>query len=307
MSATAGLVEPVHELFGARVSGVDLPALLSEQGTEPVLRLLDRYGLLVFPLQDLSPAAQVAVSRRFGEVDLPPRQEDRLETAPEVFVIGNPGDRAVAFAPSSADGNESESSELEWHADQSQYPYPTWISLMYGVEVPPRGGDTLFACTRSAYRALDERTRNLYSGLNLLHSIHGINNYLRQQGKAEVISKSELQNVERAPQKWPLVRTDSHAAEPALYFGSHVCVGVSGWPEQEGLQLIAEVTAHSTRDEFVYRHAWAARDLVLWDNRRTVHAATSYDSRSHRRVIHRTTVQDPMPPHPAQRLAATRW
>ncbi len=305
MNAIAAASEPVHELFGARVRGVDLVTLLDAYGTEPVLELVDRYRVLVFAGQRMSPADQVAVSRRFGEVDVPPRVEDRLHRAPEVFVIGNPGEKAVAFAPAGVDGRGD--GELEWHSDQSQYPRPTWISLMYGVEVPPRGGDTLFACTRSSYAALGAGSRRRYEGVNLLHSIRGINDYLRRQGKSDVVSEAELRNEEGPAQEWPLVRRHPRTGERGLYFGSHVCVGVSGWPEGPGRELIAEVTAHATRPEFVYRHSWSPGDLVLWDNRCTVHAATSYDAATYRRVIHRTTVQDPLPPAPVRREGAGAW
>ncbi|ASR36541.1 hypothetical protein BAY61_17760 [Prauserella marina] len=288
-------LEPLDAPLGALVTGVDLRRPPGEEDVPVIEEALERFGVLIMRGQDITPRQQVAFCEAFGELDLPPRVEDRLDGEANIFVIGNPDDKAVVFAPDTGQEAEPPWPDLEWHADQSQYPVPTWISMMYGVSVPPDGGDTLFACTYSAYEALDEPTRRRYDEVTLLHSITGINDYLRQLGKTGTISEAELGREHEEPQRWPLVRTHPRSGRKALYFGARVSVGAVGLDAVQGRRLIREVTELASRPEFVYRHRWRGGDAVLWDNRRVVHAATSFDTARYRRVIHRTTVRENTP------------
>jgi alpha-ketoglutarate-dependent taurine dioxygenase/folate-dependent phosphoribosylglycinamide formyltransferase PurN len=286
-------IVPGDAVLGARVAGLDMRKPPTPAVVEAIEDALERFGVLIVPEQNLTPAEQVRFSRAFGELDLPPRFEDRQAANPEIFVIGNPGERTVLFAPDTEnDTAEPEDDKLEWHADHSQYAHPTWISMMYGVAVPPKGGDTLFACTYASYEALDEETRGRYDGIQLLHSVRGVNEYLRELGRPEGISEAELELEKEPPQCWPLVRTHPRSGRKALYFGARMSIGAVGMHQEAGRRLIREVTDWASRPEFVYRHTWQAGDAVLWDNRRVVHAATPFDVRTQRRIIHRTTVRD---------------
>ncbi|WP_053695970.1 TauD/TfdA family dioxygenase [Streptomyces sp. NRRL F-5755] len=286
-------VIPADAVIGARVEGLDMRQPPGPAAVEALEDALERYGVLIVPGQSLTPAEEVRFCRALGELDIPPRFEDRRTGHPEIFVIGNPADRAVLFAPDySGHEDEADISDLEWHADHSQYAVPTWISMMYGVEVPPVGGDTLFACTYSAYEALDPATRRRYDKVRLLHSVKGVNDYLRELGKPEGISEAELELEKEPPQQWPLVRSHPRTGRKALYFGARMSIGAVGMDEEEGRRLVREVTEAATKPEFVYRHRWQQGDVVLWDNRRVVHAASTFNTRRYRRVIHRITVRE---------------
>ena len=285
-------IEPVDAVLGARVHGLDVSRVPASELVEVLVEALEEFGVLIVPDQHLAPAEQIAFSKAFGELDVPPRFEDRQAGHPEIFVIGNPTEKAVLFAPPD---DEPDHVDLEWHADHSQYAVPTWISMMYGVEVPPHGGDTLFACTYSSYEALDEDTKRYYDGIVLLHSVRGVNDFLRELGKPEIISKAELELEKQPPQRWPLVRTHPRSHRKALYFGARMSIGAVGMSPEEGAHLIREVTEHAGDPRFVYRHKWSKGDVVLWDNRRVVHAATSFRADQHKRVIHRTTVRENHP------------
>ncbi|MFI7120156.1 TauD/TfdA dioxygenase family protein [Amycolatopsis sp. NPDC049868] len=286
--------EPLDAPLGARVIDLDVGEVPSESTRERIQAGLEEFGVLLVRDQEITPEEQVRFCRAFGELDLPPRFEDRQAGNPEIFVIGNPSEKAVLFAPTDENG-EPDARELEWHADHSQYAAPTWISMMYGVKVPPEGGDTLFACTYSSYEALDEVTKKQFDDVELLHSVRGVNDFLRELGKPEIISVAELELEKEPPQRWPLVRTHPRSGRKALYFGARMCVGAVGMNERESRDLIRTVTEHACRPQFVYRHKWRQGDVVLWDNRRVVHAATTFDTKRYKRVIHRTTVQEDMP------------
>jgi alpha-ketoglutarate-dependent taurine dioxygenase len=286
--------EPLDAIVGAVVHGVDVGQELTPPARVAIEEALEKYGVLIFRDQHITPDQQVRFCRTFGELDLPPRVEDRQSEHPEIFVIGNPDKKAVIFAPDT-DEDEPEDGELEWHADHSQYAEPTWISMLYGVEVPPVGGDTVFACTYSSYDALDEETKRRYEDVLLLHSVRGLNDYLRDLGKSNTISEIELELEKEPPQRWPLVRTHPLSGRKALYWGSRMSIGAVGMSEEDGKALIREVTEFATQPRFVYRHKWQPRDVVLWDNRRAAHAATSFNAAKYTRVIHRTTVKENAP------------
>ncbi|MFD7668580.1 TauD/TfdA family dioxygenase [Streptomyces sp. NPDC059788] len=297
-AATSLTFTPIDDApLGARVEGLDLRQPPGPAVIEALQDALERYGVLVVADQDLTPAEEIRFCRALGELDIPPRFEDRQPEHPEIFVIGNPAEKAVLFAPDfTQSADEPKISELEWHADHSQYAVPTWISMMYGVEVPPVGGDTLFACTYSSYEALAPETRRRYEKLRLLHSVRGVNDYLRELGKPESISRAELELEKHPPQRWPLVRTHPRTGRKALYFGARMSIGVVGMNDEEGRRLIRDVTEFATRPQFVYRHRWQQGEVVLWDNRRVVHAASTFNTHQYRRVIHRITIREDTEP-----------
>jgi taurine dioxygenase len=286
--------EPLDCVIGAVVHGVDLRDVPSQSTIEEIEAALERYGVLIFRNQSIMPAQQVQFSKAFGKLDMSPRVEDRHPQQPEIFVIGNPGGKAVIFAADKSD-DDGEEGELEWHTDHSQYPVPARATMLYGLEVPPVGGDTVFACTYSSFDALTENQKDFYEHVTLLHSIRGLNEYLRDLGKLNTLSQEELELEQVPPQAWPLVRTHPRSGRKALYFGSRMCIGAVGMPEAEARALIRKVTEQATLPKFVYRHIWQRGDVVFWDNRRLIHAATSFNARRYTRVIHRTTFRENRP------------
>jgi alpha-ketoglutarate-dependent 2,4-dichlorophenoxyacetate dioxygenase len=286
--------EPLGGVIGAAAVGVDMTHEPGPAVVETIEDALERYGVLVFRDQDITPQQQVQFSKAFGALELSPRVEDRHPDQQEIFVIGNGGGKAVIFAPDKAD-DDAEEGELEWHTDHSQYPVPARATMLYGIEVPPVGGDTVFACTYSSYDALGEQEKAAYDGVVLLHSVRGLNEYLRDLGKNSTLNAEELELEKATPQQWPLVRRHPRSHRKALYFGSRMCVGAVGMSEHEGRQLIRQVTEHATQPAFVYRHHWRKHDVVFWDNRRLIHAATSFNMKRYTRVIHRTTFREDGP------------
>lgn len=298
---------PLQTIVGAVVDGVDIGKVPSKTVVETIEDALERYGVLIFRGQHFTPDQQVRFCRSFGELTLPTQVEGRQVEHPKISVIGhpeisvignpgngNPGNKVVIYAPNTEE-DEPEDGELEWHVDQSQSAVPTWMSMLYGVEVPPVGGDTVFACTYSSYDALNEDTKRRYQRITLLHSIKGLNGYLRDHGKHDMISQMGLELEKESPQRWPLVRTHPRSGRKALYFGSRISIGAIGMSADEGRRLVREVTEFATQPRFVYRHKWQQGDVIFWDNRRIVHAATSFNASKYTRVIHQTTIRENSP------------
>lgn len=281
-------ITPKGGALGATVAGVDLRRVPDAETVEAIETALEECGVLVFPEQVLTPAQQVAFSAAFGPLERTGNIDARLEGQPEIFVVGNTGARPVTFAPSLG------SDDLEWHTDHIHREVPARASLLYALEVPPEGGDTLFACMYRAFDALSDADKAAYETLRAVHSVAGLRAYLQAQAGDEPYDAGRQAPVPDAV-TWPLVRRHPRTGRKALYFGAKVTLGIEGWPEEKGRQFIADLSDHATRSAFVYRHVWRAGDAVLWDNRRTLHAATPFDMNRYRRQMHRTTFRETAP------------
>ena len=278
-------VTPFSNVIGATVTGVDMRRKPDGAVISAIETALERYGVLVFPDQAMSPAQQVAFSARLGPLEPTGNIDARLDNHPEIFVVGNTGARPVTFAP------QFGSEDLEWHTDHIHRDVPARASMLYAKEVPPDGGDTLFACMYSAYDALSSKDKASFNYLNAVHSVTGLRVYLRQQSGDKPYDEGRQAPVPDAV-TWPLVRHHPMTGRKALYFGAKVTVGIEGWSQDKALAFIAELTVHATQDAFVYRHVWRVGDAVLWDNRRVLHAAMPFDLDRYRRLMHRTTLRE---------------
>ena len=148
-------VDPLESVIGARVTGISLADLPSTEEIDVIETALEAHGVLVFPNQAITPAQQVAFSAAFAPLEMTELEKARLPCQPEIFVVGNVGKGLVSFAPAEDGG------ELEWHTDHIHQEVPARASLLYALEVPEEGGDTLFACMYTAYAALSERLEEL--------------------------------------------------------------------------------------------------------------------------------------------------
>tara|TARA_Y100001934_G_scaffold283591_1_gene404567 strand:+ start:2937 stop:3800 length:864 start_codon:yes stop_codon:yes gene_type:complete len=274
-------IEPTDAVVGARVLGVDLSDAPSAVEVEAIEAALERYGLLVFPGQSITPAEQIAFSRAFADLELTELEKARLDGHEEIFVVGNVGNGLVSFAPADDGG------ELEWHTDHIHRERSARASLLFALEVPSEGGDTLFACMYHAFDALSAADQRRYEALRVVHSAAGLEHFLARQDLARPtrsLHGRKHQYVER-----PLVRRHPRSGRKALYFGNQVTVGVVGYEDEDAARFVAELTAHACQPAFQYRHHWQVGDAVLWDNRRVLHAGTPYNTETMRRCLHRTT------------------
>lgn len=271
-------IRPVQRQFVAEVEGIDLSKPVDDATLLRLRRALADHSVLVFRGQTLTEAEHIAFSRRFGELDIHTATHYLLPDFPEILVLSNRGEKGTTPV---------ENGGAYWHTDVSYKPRPPLGSLLYALEVPPVGGDTLYADMFSAYDTLSEATKLRVAGLKAVHRYADRYRTMQQSGKRPPLTAAQLANVPDVVH--PVVRTHPENGRKALYVNEGFTVGIQGMPEKEGRALLDELCRHATQDAFVYAHKWRQGDLVFWDNRSTQHRATSYDV-AYVRAMHRTTV-----------------
>jgi taurine dioxygenase len=275
-------VRPLSAVMGAEVRGVDLSQPLGAEKFTAVQEAFHRHLLLVFPDQRIDEAQHIAFSRRFGELQVHVLDQYRHPQHSEIYVLSNV-DRTGKTT-----GSHPDKGTLVWHSDLSFQKRPASATILYGIEVPRRGGDTLYADMYAAYDALPLETQKHLSSLKAVHDLDASR---RRAGEPPMTAK---QRAEAPPVEHPAVRTHADTGRKILYISRHVS-HFAGIPRDESDELLERLMAHATKDAFVFRHKWGSRDVVMWDNRCTMHCATPYDAAAQRRVLHRTVVRGEVP------------
>lgn len=276
-------LSPISPVMGAEVHGIDLAAPMSADTFAAIRAAFNRHMLLRFPGQTLDEAALVSFSRRFGELQIHVLDEYRHPRLPEIYVLSN-----VDRATGRTTGRHPDLGTLVWHSDLSFPRRPALATILYGIEVPKAGGETLFADLCAAYDALEDAMKRRIAGLRAIHDL----DYSRQRAGAPPMTAS--QRAEAPPVDHPLVRTHPETGRKGLYISHHIS-RIDGLPEAESRALLAALMEHATSERFVYANRWQSGDVVMWDNRATMHRATEYDAAGERRVIHRTVVKGEVP------------
>lgn len=274
---------PLMPAFGAEVRDLDLAADQPESVIGELKRALNQYSVLILRDQRLSEARHVELSRAFGPLMVHVLKQFLTTPYPEIYVLSNVAENGKPI------GNHKEG--WNWHSDLSYVAEPSMGSLLHALEVPPEGADTLFASMHAAYEALPEETKERIRPLSAVHS------YATYYAKA-FPDREPLDDAQRAKTPdivHPIVRTHPETGRLSLYVGQDIVKEIVGLPFDESERLLAELNRHAIRSDFVYRHKWQANDLVIWDNRCTMHCATPYDDNRYRRVMHRTTVSGDRP------------
>ncbi len=264
--------------LGAEARGVALSKPLGDDVARSLVDAFHEHLVLVFRDQSLDPAAQIAFTRLFGEPqEHPLRTRATVEGFPEVLVIETRPGRIGAR-------NDY------WHSDISHAERPPAASILHAFAIPEGLGDTMFC---NMYRALDTLSPGMQRLLDGMEAIHSAEATMR---RAEEKGTDALP-VERVPPPLahPVLRTHPHTRRRALFVNPHFTVSFAGMTREESAPLLDYLTAHSTPPENVYRHRWAAGDVVIWDNRCTMHyAVRDYDATVHRKH-HRTTASGERP------------
>jgi alpha-ketoglutarate-dependent 2,4-dichlorophenoxyacetate dioxygenase len=280
-------VTPLHPHLGAEVTGIDLATPLTADDFAEIERAFHRHAVLVFPGQPLTDDQQIAFSRLFGPLEASPEyagsKKSRLGRA-EIADISNldPEGRVMSAADQRLLFNRG--NQL-WHTDSSFKHVPARCSLLSAREIPPAGGETEFADMRAAYDALPDEKKRALDGLVVEHSI------FRSRSLIGFTEFNEEIQRDLPPVQQLLVRRHPGSGRKTLYLASHAS-HVIGWPVEGGRKLIEELIAFATEPRFVYQHRWRVGDLVMWDDRCTMHRGRPYDDTRFRRDMHRTTVSD---------------
>lgn len=274
---------PLTATFGIEVHDLDLSQSQPNDVIDELQSALNHHSVIVLRDQRLEPARHVELSRQFGSLMVHVLKQFLTTGHPEIYVLSNVSENGQPI------GNHKEG--WNWHSDLSYVEEPSMGSLLHAIEVPPEGADTLFASMHAAYDALPAATQQRIKQLSAVHSYEGY----YSKAFADRAPLSDEQRARTPDVIHPLVRAHPVTGRPSLYVGQDIIKEIIGLPPQESQQLLDELNQHAIRDEFVYRHRWQADDLVIWDNRCTMHCATPYDDNRYRRVMHRTTVKGDRP------------
>jgi alpha-ketoglutarate-dependent 2,4-dichlorophenoxyacetate dioxygenase len=278
-------VRQLHPLFVGEVTGIDLAAALTPDTARAFDDAVNRYAVLVFPGQSLDDDHLLALGRLLGEVE-PPRNHRvvrRLKHAELADISNLDADNKLR---SRDDHRRLDSlGNRLWHADASFRPVPGALSMLFAHVVPPVGGETEFADLRAAHDALPADMQETIEGLVAEHSI------FHSRGQLGFTDYNEEERAALPSVRHRLVRVHPGSRRKTLYMGAHAS-HIVGWPMPEGRLLLRDLMEHATQREFVYRHSWRVGDLVVWDNRCTLHRGRAYDDATYPRDLRRVTTKD---------------
>ena len=284
--------KPLHPLFAAELTGADLAAGIDAATRDTIERAMDEYAVVVLPGQRLDDEKQSSFANLYGplEVAPPTHSKDGGPAAPpriqnrNIFDVSNLDEYGRILSLDDQRRAYRQGNEL-WHTDSSFRQMSATWSMLHARIIPPDGADTEFADTRAAYDALPAATKTRLEGLIAEHSIW------HSRAKLGGYTPTEEEKQLRPPARHPVVRRHPGSHRNALYIASHAS-HIIGWPVEEGRKLLEELLAFATQPRFVYRHKWRLGDLVIWDNRCTLHRATPFESTTHVRDMRRSTVID---------------
>ena len=260
--------------FGAEVLDVDLGRADGET-LAGVVDVFHRHGALLVRDQSLEPRQLVDFVALFGEPEGHTQTQFTLPGHPEVFVLSN---RVVDGRPIGAHNDG-----VGWHTDYSYKPEPVMCTMLYAVEVPDEGSDTLIADGCAAWNALSADRQAQLDGLKLHHSYQHFM-ATREFGRQELSEEMKAANPDV---EHPLVRTHPADGRKALWPSTGTVTHVVGMETEAGLKLVDELVAFVTQEPFIYRHKWRVGDVLMWDNRCTLHTGTLYDDNKYFRTMHR--------------------
>jgi alpha-ketoglutarate-dependent 2,4-dichlorophenoxyacetate dioxygenase len=278
---------PITPGFAAEIGDVDLAKPIEPSDLQAIRDAFTTYAVLIFPDQHLSQDQHLDFARHFGPLETTiavHRKDAKLRVRQEFADVSNLNPDNEVWEKDSRQRQFQLGNRL-WHTDSSFKRLPARASLLYARSIPTIGGHTEFADERAAYDGLPEETKRRLGSLVAEHSI------FNSRARLGFSNFSDDERREMPPVPQVLVRTIPESGRKSLYLASHAG-RILGMPEPDGRALIDELLAHATQRQFVYTHRWRVHDLVIWDNRCTMHRGTDFDDLRWKRDMQRATVCD---------------
>lgn len=272
-------ITPLHPLFAAEVTGLDLSRAPGERTIDTIRDAFAKHSVLVFRDQHVSDDQQIAFSREFG--DLETTKVGTPGAGSALVVLTNIGPGGEIQAPTDRQVLNNRANQ-QWHADSSFKPVPAKASMLSARIIPSAGGNTEYISMRAVWDALPDELKRRVEGRTAIHD------YAFGRAKIDPNLVTEEERAAVPPVRQAMV-LDHGAHGRSLYLGAH-CAAVEGMNEAEGRALIDELMAFATQDRFVYSHPWRPHDMILWDNRAVLHRATPFASTKEQRLMVRTTI-----------------
>ncbi|MBS0220201.1 MAG: TauD/TfdA family dioxygenase [Proteobacteria bacterium] len=290
-------LQPLTRHIGARLTGIDARKPLTPAEVAAIETAMDRHAVLVLPGQDITDEQQLAFSRNFGPLEDGANSgaRDADLRLPVVFADVSNLDKDGRVAARDNKKRMAALANRLWHSDASFRAVPARYSILSGRIVTTDGGNTEFADMRAAYDALDDRTKAEIKDLVCEHSL------IYSRGQLGFTEFLPDERVAMKPVRQRLVRTHPVTGRKSLFLSSHIGT-IVGWPRPEAMAFIRDLIEHATQREFVYAHRWTQLDLVMWDNRTTMHRVRRFDDLHVVRDMRRTTTRSDSPT--AEQVAA---
>lgn len=281
LAATAAAdleIVPLSPVMGAEIRGLDLWAPMDDATFARLREAFVRHKVLRVAGQPLDEPAHIAFSRRFGPLQVHVLDQYRHPVHSEIYLLSN-----VDRVTGKPKGEHPDKGTMLWHTDLSFQATPALATILYGIAIPRAGGETEFCDLQAAWDALPEADQRRLVSLRCIHDLES------SRIRSEDLPLTEKQKRDAPPVEHPLIRTHPETGRKGFYLGSHVA-RIVGMPETESRALIEELTDFATQPRFVYRHRWTSGDVMMWDNRSTMHRAGNYDTAGDRRIVQRTVV-----------------
>lgn len=273
---------PLKDDFGAEVIGVDVPKA-SDETLNNLVKTFHRHGALLIRGQNMAPDDLMRLVSAFGEPEGHTHAQFTLPNYPKIYILSNKMEDGRSIGAHN-DG-------IGWHTDYSYKENPVMNTLLYAVETPPEGADTLLADCCAAYNALSDTRRAVLDPLVLHHSYQHFME-TRKFGRKKLTEEIIKDNPDVFH---PLIRTHPANGRKALWVSTGTVRDIVGMNHDEAMALIDELVDFVTQDQFVYRHKWRPGDILTWDNRCTLHTGTLFDDKKYERLIHRMWVKGDKP------------
>ena len=286
--------EKLHSTIGAKVQGIDL-SILSDNNISEINNLWLKYLILLFPNQDISDEDHIKFGKKFGDLEKHPSLSHRSLKNPEIYRVSNVSEEGKIMPSKNTSWQYLKQSWL-WHTDSSFRKIPSKGSILHGISTTRKGGSTYFANMYEAYNDLDDATKESINNLWVIHD----HDYIISLS-SELKSKQNKGVYEHLPPvKHPLVQTHPVTRKKSLFLSPHTMVNIDGFNEIEGRKFLDKLIDHSIQSKYVYKHEWTDNDIIMWDNRCTMHSVEPFDNNTIKRIMHRVTLVGENKPIPVE-------
>ena len=277
-------LKQLHKNIGISIENVNL-ANIDEITFKEIKKLWMKYLIIVFPNQNISDEDHINFGKKFGELEVHPSLSHRSSKNPEIYRVSNVDEKGKIIPNKETSWQYLKQSWL-WHTDSSFRKIPSNGSILHGISTTKKGGNTLFANMYEAYEDLNKSIKEKIKKLKVLHDHDYIISLSKELSKKK--DKGSYDKLDPVPH--PLVRRHPVTNKPSLFLSPHTMVKIVDYDYDEGRKLLDFLIDHSIQSKYVYKHSWNDNDIVMWDNRCTMHSVEPFNNNTIKRIMHRVTL-----------------
>ena len=277
-------ISKLHQNIGVSVEEIDLKNI-NHKDLERIKILWMENLIILFPNQNISDEDHIIFGKKFGELEIHPSLSHRSSKNSQIYRVSNVDEEGKIIPDKQTSWQYLKQSWL-WHTDSSFRKIPSNGSILHGINTTKKGGNTLFANMYKAYNDLDSSLKEEIKQLKVIHDHDYIINLSKELSK-----KKDKGNYDKLfPVVHPLVRRHPVTNKPSLFLSPHTMVKIEDYDEVKGRKLLDKLIKHSIQTKYVYKHVWSDHDILMWDNRCTMHSVEPFNNNTVKRIMHRVTL-----------------